>query len=62
MTFEEFSASVGAAVPNLKPDALSIWRQFAVERVESEQFVHFEMGFLPSRTALERRQRRRLSI
>lgn len=42
MTFEEFSVSVDAAVPNHKPEALLGWRDFATECVENGQFVHFE--------------------
>lgn len=42
MTFEEFSTPVNSAAPDHKPEAISIWWEFAVERVESEQFVHFK--------------------
>lgn len=42
MTYENFLARVKELAPGCKPEAIPRWRDFAVECVDSEQFVRFK--------------------
>ena len=42
MTYENFLTRVKELAPGCKPEAIPRWRNFAVECVDSEQFVHFK--------------------
>ncbi|MCM1234940.1 MAG: hypothetical protein NC489_32985 [Ruminococcus flavefaciens] len=42
MTYENFLTSVMELAPGCKPEAVPRWQDFAVECVESEQFVRFQ--------------------
>ena len=42
MTYENFLTSVMELAPGCKPEAVPRWRDFAMECVESEQFVWFQ--------------------
>ena len=41
MTYENFLSRVKELAPGCKPEAIPRWRDFAVECVDSEQFVRF---------------------
>lgn len=41
MTYENFLIRVKELAPGCKPEAIPCWRDFAVECVDSEQFVRF---------------------
>lgn len=42
MTYENFLVRVKELAPGCKPEAIPRWRDFAVECVDSEQFVRFK--------------------
>ena len=42
MTYENFLARVKELAPGCKPEAIPRWRNFAVECVDSKQFVRFK--------------------
>ena len=42
MTYENFLNRIKELAPGCKPEAIPRWRDFAVECVESEQFVRFQ--------------------
>ena len=42
MTYENFLIRVKELAPGCKPEAVPRWRDFAVECVDSEQFVRFK--------------------
>ena len=42
MTYENFLIRVKELAPGCKPEAVPWWRDFAVECVDSEQFVRFK--------------------
>ena len=42
MTYENFLTRVRELASGCKPEAVSRWRDFAAECVDSEQFVHFK--------------------
>lgn len=43
MDYEKFAETLKEAAPSHKADAVPLWRDFAAECVENEQFVHFEV-------------------